>query len=127
VLRGRARGVKSDGVKVDTMVMSVSDHKSGGQLVEGDREPEGGKSVAGDWDVGKRYDAIEVIVFSGLLADQGVDTPTAIQPDASAGIFQGEDDSEATLCIHHVARAPVVEGLSQTLTRTISISIMSPA
>jgi hypothetical protein len=77
-LRGRARGVKGNGVKVDTAVTSVSDHEPGGQPVEGDGEPEGGKGVAGDWGVAKRDDAIEVIVFSGLLADQGVDAPATI-------------------------------------------------
>jgi hypothetical protein len=126
-LRGRPRGVKGDGVEVDTVVMSVSDHESGGQLGEGDAEPEDGKGVAGDWDIRARDDAIEAVVFSGLLADQGVDTPAPIQPDADPGIFQGDDDSEETLCIHHIARSPVVEAMSQTLTRTISISIMSPA
>jgi hypothetical protein len=126
LLRGSARAVKRDSVKVDTSVTSVSDHKTRGKLVEEDGELEGGKGVAGDRDVGKRDDAIEVVVVSGLLADQGVDAPATIQPDADSDAFQGGDDLEDTPCIHHVAREPVVEGMSQTLTRIISISIMSP-
>ena len=127
LLRRTARGVKGDGVKVDAAVEAVPNHESGRSLVEGDGESEGGKGILGSRRVDERDDAVEIVVFPGLLPDEGIHPPAAIQPDADPGLLQGGDDAENASRIHHLVRHPRIIGMTCTLTRTMSISIMSPA
>jgi hypothetical protein len=114
-------------MKVDAAVKAVPNHEAGRSLVEGDGEPDGGQGILGSWRVDERDDAVEIIVVPGLLTDQGIDSPATIQPDADSGLLQGRDDAEDTWRIHHLVRNPLIMSLDRTLTRTMSISIMSPA
>jgi hypothetical protein len=116
LLRCRIRGVKVDGVKVDAAVRSVSDYEPGGQFVEGDGDAEGGKSITSDFGVGKRDNAVEIIVFSGLLSDQGVDAPATVQSDTDPSMFQGCDDVQHTPRIHHFASNPRTIAVGSKLT-----------
>jgi len=116
LLGGRTSVVKGDGMKVDATVSLVSDYESGGPLVKGDGEAEHGKGITSDFGVGKRDNAVEVIVFSGLLSDQGVNAPATIQPNADPSLFQGGDHFQQTPRIHQSAGNPRAIAVDSKLT-----------
>jgi hypothetical protein len=43
---------------------------------------------------------VEVDVWTGLVADQRVDAPPAVQPDNDASLFEGVDDFDYAVGFH---------------------------
>ena len=102
-LLGRsARVVKRDGVEVDAAIGGVANHEPGWELIVSYGKAELLKSVPCQWRVRERDDAVEVVMFPGLLPHQGIHAPTSVEPDADTGILQEGNHLEDVSRSHHL-------------------------
>ena len=87
--------VEDHRMQVDLAAVGVDQEQPGRQPGHGSRvmgEAGSGQGLLRDGQVLARDDEIQVLVWAGLAAEQGINPPAAIQPDHQPGGFELADD-----------------------------------
>ena len=72
--------VKGDGVEIDATIIGRLHDKPGRSLVQNQSVSKGGERALRRRRIAEGDDEIEIVVVARLLAEEGIDTPAAIQP-----------------------------------------------
>jgi hypothetical protein len=93
--------IEGDRMEVDPVVARVGDDEARGAFVEVDGEAERGECGEHTLDRRELHHHVEVGVLAGLLTEEGVDAPAAVEPIVEAGSKEPAHNFDYVIRGHH--------------------------